>query len=172
MSALWTWSWLRKCNHVKWSETADGYCVNKICQRGSNWTLDTNTSENKETRMEGQNRKYKRGLIITKGKRLKMTATQQWNCILCKITEWVQQMLSAQRSLTFCSQFLPPLKLHVTFRLAQKQYVESFMEWVSMSEQLYPNLKLSSAVQSLGWSDVKHATSMHLHELENWNLFL
>ncbi|CAI9601744.1 unnamed protein product, partial [Staurois parvus] len=40
-------------------------------------------------------------------------------------------------------------KLHVAFRLAQQQSVESFMEWVSMAEQLHPSLTSPSAMQSV-----------------------
>ncbi|CAI9579747.1 unnamed protein product, partial [Staurois parvus] len=46
-------------------------------------------------------------------------------------------------------------KLHGTFRLAQEQCVESFMEWVSMAEQLHPSLTLPSAMQSIRCSGVK-----------------
>ncbi|CAI9550621.1 unnamed protein product, partial [Staurois parvus] len=36
---------------------------------------------------------------------------------------------------------------------------ESFMEWVSMAQQLHPTLTSSSAMQSIGCSGVKHTTT-------------
>jgi len=62
---------------------------------------------------------------------------------------------SAQRSATFCSQSLQTSKLHVAFGLAQEQCVESFMEWVSMAEQLHPSHTSPSEKQTIGCSGVK-----------------
>ena len=50
-------------------------------------------------------------------------------------------------------------KLHVVFRLAQEQCVESFMEWASMAEPLHPSHTSASAIRSIGCSGVKHATT-------------
>jgi len=47
----------------------------------------------------------------------------------------------------------------MAFRLAPEQYVESFMEWVSMTEQLHPSLTSPSALQSVGYSGVKHSAT-------------
>ncbi|CAI9615469.1 unnamed protein product, partial [Staurois parvus] len=47
----------------------------------------------------------------------------------------------------------------VVFRLAQQQCVESFMEWVSIDEQLHLSLTSPSSVQSVGCSGVKHAVT-------------
>ncbi|CAI9583606.1 unnamed protein product [Staurois parvus] len=43
--------------------------------------------------------------------------------------------------------------------LGAQQSVESFMEWVSMAEQLHPSLTSPSAMQSVGCSGVKHAAT-------------
>ncbi|CAI9600439.1 unnamed protein product [Staurois parvus] len=40
--------------------------------------------------------------------------------------------------------------MHVAFRLAQQQCIESFMEWVAMTEQLHPSLTSPSTMQSVG----------------------
>ncbi|CAI9594124.1 unnamed protein product [Staurois parvus] len=39
------------------------------------------------------------------------------------------------------------------------QYIESFMEWVSMVEQLHQSLTLPSAMQSVGCSGIKHTAT-------------
>ncbi|CAI9601122.1 unnamed protein product, partial [Staurois parvus] len=46
-------------------------------------------------------------------------------------------------------------KLCVAFRLAQQQYVESFMEWIYMAEQLHPSRTSPSAMQSVVCSGLK-----------------
>ena len=38
-----------------------------------------------------------------------------------------------------CYQSLQTSKLHMALRLAQEQFIESFVEWVSMAEQLHPS---------------------------------
>ncbi|CAI9596246.1 unnamed protein product [Staurois parvus] len=45
------------------------------------------------------------------------------------------------------------------FQISTKQCVESFMEWVSMAEQLHPSLTSSSAMQSVRCSGVNHAAT-------------
>lgn len=55
------------------------------------------------------------------------------------------------------SQLLQTSKLHVAFRLAQDQYVESFMEWVSMAEQRI--LTSPSTMQSVGCCCVRPAAT-------------
>ncbi|CAI9608647.1 unnamed protein product, partial [Staurois parvus] len=54
--------------------------------------------------------------------------TERGQCML-KGTACRSHQLSAE---------LKTSKLHVTFRLAQQQCIESFKEWVSMAEQLHP----------------------------------
>ncbi|CAI9549458.1 unnamed protein product [Staurois parvus] len=49
-------------------------------------------------------------------------------------------------------------KLGVAFRLAQ-ECVESFMEWVSMAEQLHPSLASPTAMQCGRCSGVKDAAT-------------
>ncbi|CAI9617860.1 unnamed protein product, partial [Staurois parvus] len=54
------------------------------------------------------------------------------------MAEWGQRMLKLT---VHRSRQLPAgsiAKLYVAYRLAQQQYIESFMEWVSMAEQLHP----------------------------------
>ncbi|CAI9600240.1 unnamed protein product, partial [Staurois parvus] len=79
--------------------------------------------------------------IVTKWRKLETTATQPGSGRPCKMTEQVQLMLNAQCiEVDNClqSQWLKTSKLHVAFRLAQQQCIESFMKWVSMAEQLHP----------------------------------
>ncbi|KAL7873868.1 hypothetical protein AOLI_G00129390 [Acnodon oligacanthus] len=75
---------------------------------------------------------------------------------------------SAQRSPTFCRvhHYRPPNFMWPSDQL--KNSVESFMEWVSMAEQLRPSLTSPSAVQSVECSGVKrrHWT------LEQWRRVL
>lgn len=52
-----------------------------------------------------------------------------------------------------------PSKRQVALRIPQEHCVESFMEWVSMAEQLHPSLTSPSTVQSFRCSGRKHATS-------------
>jgi len=79
--------------------------------------------------------------IITKWTWLGTTATQPQRGRHRKMTERGQRMLiahSAHMIVNFLqSQSLQTSKLHVAFKLAQEQCVESFMEWVSMAEQLH-----------------------------------
>ncbi|KAL0165431.1 hypothetical protein M9458_041184, partial [Cirrhinus mrigala] len=65
-------------------------------------------------------------------------------CHLCnkprKLTERGHRMLRREEIANFLqSHSLQTCKLHVAFRLAQEQCTESFMEWVSMAEQLHPS---------------------------------
>ncbi|CAI9614120.1 unnamed protein product, partial [Staurois parvus] len=54
--------------------------------------------------------------------------TERGQCML-KCTVRRSRQLSAE---------LKTSKVHVAFRIAQQQCIESFMEWVSMAEQLHP----------------------------------
>lgn len=64
-------------------------------------------------------------------------------------SEWGQQMHSAERS--------PTTNLQTSFRLAQEQRLESFMEWVSIVK--HPSLTSPSAKRSIGCSGIKHSTT-------------
>ncbi|CAI9540979.1 unnamed protein product, partial [Staurois parvus] len=71
------------------------------------------------------------------------------------MTERGQRMLkrTVRRSRQLSAESIKTYKkLHVAFRLAQ-QCIESFMEWVSMAEQLHPSLTLPSAMQ---WCKARH----------------
>ncbi|CAI9610297.1 unnamed protein product [Staurois parvus] len=98
--------------------------------------------------------------IITKWKQLGTAAAQPRSGRPHKMTEWGQCMLkhTVRRSRQLHSQLLKTPKLCVAFRLAQ-QCVESFMEWVSMVEQLHPSPTSPSAIQTVGCSGVKHAAT-------------
>ncbi|CAI9577579.1 unnamed protein product [Staurois parvus] len=77
------------------------------------------------------------------------------------MTERGQRRLkhTVRRSRCLQRQELKTFKLHVAFRLAQQQYIESFLEWVSMAEQRHPRLTSPSAMKSVGCSGVKHTTT-------------
>ena len=97
--------------------------------------------------------------IVTKWKRLGTTATQPRSGRPRKMSEQGQRMLSCIVANFLQSQSLQTSKLHVAFRLAQQQCVESFMEWVSMAEQLHPSHTSPGAMQSVGCSGVNHAAT-------------
>ncbi|CAI9623732.1 unnamed protein product, partial [Staurois parvus] len=73
--------------------------------------------------------------IITKWKPLGTTSTQPRSCRAHKMTERGQRML--KQTVCRSRSTVKTSKLHVAFRLAQQQCIESFMEWVSMAEQLH-----------------------------------
>ena len=96
--------------------------------------------------------------IITKWKRLRTTATQPRSGKPRKMTEQGQWMLrrTVRKVANFLQrQLLQTSKLDVAVRLAQEQRVESFMEWVSMAEQLHPSHTSPNAMQSIECSGVK-----------------
>ncbi|CAI9622369.1 unnamed protein product [Staurois parvus] len=78
--------------------------------------------------------------IITKWKQLGTAATQPRSGRPRKMTVWGQSVLKriVHRSHQLSAESIT--KLHVAFRLAQQQCIESFMEWVSMAKQLHPSL--------------------------------
>ncbi|CAI9607633.1 unnamed protein product [Staurois parvus] len=68
------------------------------------------------------------------------------------MTEWGQGMLkhTVRRSRQLSAESISKdLQISYAFRLAQQQCIESFMEWVSMAEQLYPSCTSPSALQSV-----------------------
>ncbi|CAI9575809.1 unnamed protein product, partial [Staurois parvus] len=83
--------------------------------------------------------------IITKWKQLGTTATQPQSDRPRKMKERGQRMLKSTAQVA-------------NFRLSQ-QCVESFVEWVSMAEQLHPSLTSPSAMQSVSCSGLKHTTT-------------
>ncbi|CAI9564583.1 unnamed protein product, partial [Staurois parvus] len=87
--------------------------------------------------------------IITKWMQLGTTATQPLSGRPHKMTEWVKHMLkhTVHRGcqLSVESIAIKTSKFYVAFRLAQ-QCIESFMEWVSVAEQLHPSLTSPSAM--------------------------
>ena len=91
--------------------------------------------------------------IITKWKCLGKTVTQPrsvrpcWGAECAEVTNFLQ------------SQSLQTSKLHVAFRLAQEQCVESFIEWVSMAQQPHPSHTSASAMQTIRCSGVTHAAT-------------
>ncbi|CAI9545532.1 unnamed protein product, partial [Staurois parvus] len=93
--------------------------------------------------------------IVTKWKQLGTTATHPRSGRPRKMTEWSQHMLKC----TVCrSRQLPAeaiAKDHQTLCGLQK----SFVEWVSMAEQLHPSLTSTRAMQSIECSGVKHPTT-------------
>ncbi|CAI9558849.1 unnamed protein product, partial [Staurois parvus] len=100
--------------------------------------------------------------IITKRKQLGKTTTQPQSDGPGKMTERRQRMLkhTVRRSRQLSAESIAKdLQTSSGFRLAQQQCVESFMEWVSMAEELHPSLTSPSAMQSVGCSGVKHATT-------------
>ncbi|CAI9550070.1 unnamed protein product, partial [Staurois parvus] len=62
----------------------------------------------------------------------------------------------------FADSIAKHLQTSCGLRLAQQQCADNFMEWVSMAKQLHPNLTSPSAMQSIGYSDVKHTTTQTL----------
>jgi len=65
------------------------------------------------------------------------------------------------------SQSLRSSKLHVAFRLAQEQCVKSFMEWVSMAEQLQPYITKCNAKRWMQWCKARRHWT-----LEQWRRVL
>ncbi|CAI9598776.1 unnamed protein product [Staurois parvus] len=100
--------------------------------------------------------------IITKWKQLGTTATQPPSGRPRHMTGRGQYMLkrTVRRSRQLSAEsIVKTSKLGVAFRIAHQQCVESFMEWVSMAEQLHPSLTSPSAKQSIGCRGVKHAAT-------------
>ncbi|CAI9551204.1 unnamed protein product, partial [Staurois parvus] len=93
--------------------------------------------------------------IITKWKQLGTTATQPLSGRPRKKTEWGQCKLKR----TVCrSRSLSAESIAKDLQTSCGLQI-SFMEWVSMAEQLYPRLVSPSAMQSFGCSGVKHTTT-------------
>ncbi|CAI9542102.1 unnamed protein product [Staurois parvus] len=100
--------------------------------------------------------------IITKCKQLGTTATQPRSGRPCKMTERGQRMLkhTVLRSCQLSVESIAKdLQTSCGLQISTKQCVESFMEWVSMAEQLHLSLTSPSAMQSVGCSCVKHAAT-------------
>ncbi|CAI9578858.1 unnamed protein product, partial [Staurois parvus] len=99
--------------------------------------------------------------IITKWKQLGTTATQPQSGRPHKMTELDQLMLKriVCRSRQLSAESIAKDLLHVAFRLAQQQCVESFMERVSMAEQLHPSLISPSAMQSVRCRGINHVAT-------------
>ncbi|CAI9561663.1 unnamed protein product [Staurois parvus] len=87
--------------------------------------------------------------IITKWKQLGTTAIQPQSGRPRKMREWGQCMLEC--TVRICHQ--------LSAESVAQQCVESFMEWVSMAEQLHLSLTSPSAMQSVTCRGVKYATT-------------
>ncbi|CAI9600074.1 unnamed protein product, partial [Staurois parvus] len=101
--------------------------------------------------------------IITKWKQLGTTATHPGSGRSCKMTEQGQRMLkhTVRRSRQLSAESIAKdlqtscgLQINTT-----TESIESFMEWVSLAEQLHPSLTSPSAMQSVICSGVKHAAT-------------
>ncbi len=101
--------------------------------------------------------------IITKWKRLGMTATQPRSGRPCKMTERGQRMLRriVRRGRQLSAESIATdLQSSCGLQISsKKQCIESFMEWVFMAEQLHPSHTSPSAMQSVEFRGVKHATT-------------
>ncbi|CAI9579852.1 unnamed protein product, partial [Staurois parvus] len=91
--------------------------------------------------------------IITKWKQLGTTATQPRSGRPHKMTERGQRMqkCTVRRSRQLSAE-------SIAKDLQTLCGIQSFMEWVSIAEQLHLSLTSPSAIQSIGSSGVKHAT--------------
>ncbi|CAI9590664.1 unnamed protein product, partial [Staurois parvus] len=93
--------------------------------------------------------------VITKRKQLGTTATHPPSGNLGKMTERGQRMLkyTVRRSRQLSADSVgKDLQTLCGLQI-------SFMDWVSMAEQLHPNLTSPSTMQSVGCSGVKHSTT-------------
>ncbi|CAI9612905.1 unnamed protein product [Staurois parvus] len=100
--------------------------------------------------------------IITKWKQLGTTATQPRSGRPRKMTERGQRMLKRKEHR---SRQLPvesiakDLQMSCGLQISTTTVRKSFLEWVSIAEQLHLSLTSSSAMQSLRCSGEKHAAS-------------
>ncbi|CAI9609385.1 unnamed protein product, partial [Staurois parvus] len=100
--------------------------------------------------------------IITKWKQLGTTATQPRSGKPCKMTEGSVQAEahSARRSRQLSAESIGK-DLQIWCGLQPQQYV-GFMEWVSMTEQLYPSLTSPSAMAKsrMQWCKARHQQTL------------
>ncbi|CAI9555327.1 unnamed protein product [Staurois parvus] len=100
--------------------------------------------------------------IITKWKQLGTTATQPPSGRSRHMTERGQRMLkrTVHRSHQLSAESIAKdLQTWCGLQISTTTVCREFMEWVSMAEQLHPSLTSPSAMQSVGYSGVKHATT-------------
>lgn len=67
------------------------------------------------------------------------------------------KVCSGQKSKTFADSIATDFQILYYLQLAQEKFVENFMDWLSMAEQLHPNLT-SSAMQSVTRKGMNHAS--------------
>jgi len=94
--------------------------------------------------------------IIAKWKRLGATRSGRPR----KLTERGRRVLKrVEIAFHLLHHSLQSTKLPLEAPSAQELGVGSFMEWVSMADQLHTSLTSSCAMPSVGWSGVKHAAT-------------